>query len=210
MKYYLTLVFVGIYCSMTIFFTLPENYLLIKSDKFEKIFSSVLYQRWSFFAPPPKANDRIYFRFVDSKKRDTISMEILKPLSISRKKQFPFNSDVTVLDYILSNNLTLITDELRDNYSVFKLDNKNKDDYERFFKKHILILQEKKEMRTLLNYGLKILSNSKKNNNIDKVTIIATEELVTKFSERNSKKKKQENIVFKTNFYNLNTKKWEN
>lgn len=215
MKLKITFIYLifSFYWISTIFFTLPENYLQIKAMDYSKVFNTFFFQRWSFFAPPPQSNDRIYYEFKNDK-GEKKTLEILKPLSIKRKNQFIFNSDVSVIDYVLSNSLTSITDYLREDYKKYKFEKcKNITDEsicnEQFINDYSVKLHDLEEIKTLVNYGI---ITGKKNldlNKYSKFKIIATNIEIPKFVNRFSKKKTKENLLFETKLYNIKLSKWE-
>jgi hypothetical protein len=217
MKIKITLIYLifSIYWITTIFFTFPENYLQIKALRYEKVFSIFLYQRWSFFAPPPQTNDRLYFEYITTKK-DTVLLEVLKPLAEKRKKEFLFNSDRSVIDYVLANNIYTLSDYLRENYNAYKFENcspeiKDEDCNVRFLKYYYPQFHNFSELKSLINYGVLIKSESKTKSEIEKLKIIATTVEIPKFNERFNKTHNnyKENMVFETKYYNLKYSKWE-
>ncbi|GAA5041462.1 hypothetical protein GCM10011506_43170 [Marivirga lumbricoides] len=104
------------YWVTTIFFNLPDNYIKLQFIGSEKIFNSSLFQKWSFFAPPPKHNDRLYYSFhsKDSSNTDTIVLEVVKPIIELKRKEAPFNARYEVMDYILNNSMIQLNDFLVD------------------------------------------------------------------------------------------------
>lgn len=203
-----------LYWSLTIFFTFPENFLQIKALRYSKIFNTFFYQKWQFFAPPPQSNDRIYYEYVDVLGKNEV-LEVLEPLSIQRQKEFLLNSNISVVDYLLSNNLTAITDNLRTDYNNFKInkctDIQNEELCNAEFQKEISNRLEKiPEITTFINYGI---IAGKKNLNWKKILkfkITATNIEIAKFNRRFLNLKNKENVLFTTKYYNLKTAKWEN
>jgi hypothetical protein len=217
MRIKITLIYL-VFCTYwlsTIFFTFPENYLQIKAIKYEKIFSLFLYQRWSFFAPPPKTNDRLYFQYISIKK-DTLQLEVLKPLAEKRKQEFLFNSDRSVIDYVLANNIYALSDYLREGYNNYKFEKcgnniSEKDCNSMFLKEFYPKFHEYPELKSLLNYGILISNNNKLIVECEKIKIISTTVNIKKFNERYTKKvNTEENLVFETQYFNIKNNKWEN
>jgi|GEM_PF-1942550 hypothetical protein len=216
MKLKITLIYLVfcLYWFSTIFFTLPENYLQIKAIKYEKIFSVFLYQRWSFFAPPPKTNERLYFEYITIKK-DTVLLEVLKPLSKKRKEEFLLNSDRSVIDYVLASNIYTLSDYLRENYNNYKFEKCNKSISDTlcntmFLKEFYPKFHEYPELKSLLNYGLLIKNKNRSTIDSEKIKLISTNVEVKKFNDRFKVKKEVENIVFQTKYFNIKNNKWEN
>lgn len=216
MKIKTTLIYLifSIYWLVTIFFTFPENYLQIKALKYEQIFSIFLSQRWSFFAPPPQTNDRLYFEYITIKK-DTVLLEVLEPLAKKRKYEFPFNSDRSTIDYVLANNIYSLSDYLRESFNIYKFENcninKSDDDcYTEFLNYYYPKFHEYSELKSLINYGALIKSQSNAKFEIEKLKIIATTIDIPKFNDRfNKHNTKKENKVFESKYYNLKYCKWE-
>lgn len=207
------LIFV-LYWGITVFFTVPENYLQIKSLRYEKLFSTLFYQRWSFFAPPPQANERLYFEFVNSSK-DTIAIEVLKPLNDRRKKEYLFNTDSSVADYVISSSISGITDFLREGleeYKFTKCDSISDElCYKNFIENNKYQIQSLDEVKTLQNYGLLIAEKKIDLRKYDKLKFILTSVEITKFADRYEKNVNNvESKIFETLYFNYKTQKWEN
>lgn len=60
---YLAVFVFTFYWFITLTFVSPKNYITIKLYEEEQFFNTFFFQKWSFFAPPPKHNDRLYFEF---------------------------------------------------------------------------------------------------------------------------------------------------
>ena len=199
------------YWGVTIFFTIPENYLQIKSIEMEKIFSSFFYQKWSFFAPPPKFNDRLYYQFVN--KKDTLLMEVIEPIHNERRKQYLVNNDISIVDYILSNSLNNISDVIREKFGNYKFLNcKDKSEggcFKLFLENFDKDFYSMNEINTLKNYGLSLVKR-KKLDKFEKMKIIYTSIKIPKFSKRNLKSNKEkEQFIFDTKYFDLKSKLWE-
>ncbi|CAM1371292.1 hypothetical protein [Tenacibaculum xiamenense] len=203
-----------VYWGATIFFTLPENYLKIKALKYEKIFSSFFYQRWSFFAPPPKFNDRLYYNFASQK--DTIIMEAMKPIHDKRKSEYLFNNDISVVDYILSNSLNNISDIIREHYNAYKFENcdgkEEAECFKQFMDKFKKDFHKTNEVKTLMNYGKSLAKNRGLDDTFKIKFVYATVDVpaFSKRHEKESEEEKKEQFVFETDYYNLKTESWEN
>jgi len=104
------------YWSATILFILPENYITISLLPYKKAFDTVFFQKWGFFAPPPKYNDRLYYTYFD-KSGNSSTYEVLEPLAKKKSTSSPFNADIELIEYIISNSLNAINGNL---HEVFK------------------------------------------------------------------------------------------
>jgi hypothetical protein len=200
------------YWGITIFFTLPENYLQIKAIRYEKLFSTFLYQRWSFFAPPPQTNDRLYYEFCNEK--DTVSFEVLKPLNDQRRREFLRNANASVIDYVLSGSISGITDGLREEYKLYKFKNCNSNSdtacQKAFMDSFEPKTRQMNHTKTLINYGLVAADKKLNLKKFDKMRFTISTVNIPKFSKRNEENiKLEESQLFQSSYYNYNTKKWE-
>ena len=64
--YAIFIVFI-LYWFFTLIFVSPKNFIKINLYEEEQIFNTFLFQKWGFFAPPPKYNDRLYYKFEKKK-----------------------------------------------------------------------------------------------------------------------------------------------
>jgi hypothetical protein len=111
---YIVLIIGTVYWLSTLCFNVPDNYVSLSLIKQSKEFNSFFYQNWSFFAPPPKANDKAYFIFYSKKDTSNVSFEILQSLNRAKQKKVPFHWNEDILDYIISNAVIGISNELVD------------------------------------------------------------------------------------------------
>ncbi|MEX0274164.1 MAG: hypothetical protein AB3N16_07300 [Flavobacteriaceae bacterium] len=201
------------YWLATIFFTLPENYLQIKSFGQKEIFHSLFYQQWSFFAPPPQTNDRLYYQFLNEA-NDTLLVEVLVPLQTLRQRKFLANNEETIIDNVLSNSITSISDAILDRFNVYQFNSckdKSPDKcYEDFLKDFEEEMYSSGSLKTLRNYG--VITNSKmRDRKHNKFKIIYTRVPIPKFADReNENVELEEEFVFETKYFDLNKKAWIN
>jgi hypothetical protein len=208
MKKIISVLIIGVlavYFIITIIYSFPENYIKIKHKNTFTKFDYYFYQKWGFFAPPPKTNTQLFFTYRNIKnKKELFSIEVLSELYKEKRKK-TFNTFEEILDYQLVGCCTAITSYIHEDFENKKniypdstsqlLLNKAIQDYNKynldfpFFK-------------TLLNYSKIILSKSKyKNlNKIEdlEVKITIVELPITKFSDAMLKSKssiKQEMFV---------------
>jgi hypothetical protein len=194
------IVFYGL---VTILFVSPDNYININLQNYSLGFSTFFYQRWGFFAPPPKSNDRLYYIFTE--KLNPIKrriFEVIKPIVTEKSANAPFNSREDVIDYILSNSIIGIEEE---NNSVSEfLDYKvKKKEIDTITKLKILKknLENSNSYKTIMKYSKYVaLSNNLvfEDYNISfKITKID----IQKFSERNKKIINKEYLTFDSSSY---------
>ncbi|MBO9729508.1 MAG: hypothetical protein J7623_12800 [Chitinophaga sp.] len=120
-----------IFWASNIFFNLPDNPIKIKFSKEEAAFQSVLFQRWSFFAPPPKNNERLYYFF--RSKSDTtqqVVFEVLGPITARKQQTAPFNMLEEKEDYIISGSISEVNDFLFQYTNELKFRHKDKPEAE--------------------------------------------------------------------------------
>ena len=122
----LILFFTLFYISATLFFNLPRNYLKIINSKSEAYFHFFLFQRWNFFAPPPNYNERLYYTFKSNADTNLIVYEVFEPLYKLKSQKAPFNNREDLLDYLLSNSLNSMGEEIYEakEYKFFLIETK--------------------------------------------------------------------------------------
>ncbi len=188
------------YWSITVFFQLPDNPVKVDFMRGNRIFEIFLYQKWSFFAPPPKHDDRLYYIF---KKGDTeISFEVVALLNKAKAVNAPFNGHENALDYIISNQLHAISTSMGDFYA-----DKNKKDIENIELTWIEFYKKNKDghnLKTLLNYAKVVAKANKLDYSEYEICLILTNIDIPKFKDRNDTTlKRQEKITFKTPFVKI-------
>ncbi len=108
------------YWGSTILYCSPNNYIRISHNLYMHFFEIFLYQKWTFFAPPPEHNERLYLTFLskaDSSKTLAV-MEVTTYINQAKQKNAPFNSKEEVVDYIISNSVNDIANNLRKSYNI--------------------------------------------------------------------------------------------
>ena len=102
------LLFVGFYWMSTLLVNLPNCYLKIQTTEYNDKFLEFFRQSWNFFAPPPRANNRLYFSYYNKEGRDTVlayRYEVIESIVKAKQKKRPFNYKEEILDYTLNNAL---------------------------------------------------------------------------------------------------------
>ncbi len=199
----------SLYWVITIFFNLPDNYVKANFLQYEPIFSLLFYQRWSFFAPPPTSDDRLYYFF--KHKTDSLkpihTFEVIEDLGNIRRNKAPFNENETVIDYVLSNSLTSLNEMIRNEYELYKKANCVDGDLscsKKFYDSSWTNFSKVNQVTTLFNYG-KIIAKAQ---NIDlnnyEVKFALGQSFIPKFQDRNIKKSRSQTTTFETPYINLN------
>lgn len=153
---------------------MPENHINLTYYKQGLVFNNLLSQKWSFFAPPPNYNDRIYFIFHSKRDTSLKIFEIIEPLNLAKQKNAPFNGDEDVLDYVLSNSINGLDEginEVQDYFNSEKEDGIIKADslIERIT---VETVQKSFDFQTLKNYSKFV---AKKIKSTQKITIYKLE-----------------------------------
>lgn len=205
------LVFV-FYWLTTFLYVSPSNYVKISLLEEMQTFNTFFFQKWGFFAPPPKFNDRLYYTF-ESKKDSTISytFEVMEPLQKRKSSKAPFNSSENILDYILSSSVHSLSDGLLTvnksiDYQTEISDTiNNKVQLKR--KKGKEYVQTTSSYKTLVGYAKYV---AKKNNIIDlqnfSLVIEVVQLNIPKFADRNNLEAsslKEEGLIFKSDKINF-------
>lgn len=159
---YFILTIFGFYWMCTLLYVSPKNYIKIELLEQEQLFTTFFFQKWGFFAPPPKYNDRLYFRF-ESKKDPTksISFEVIEDLQKRKTRKAPFSSSEDILDYVISGTLHGISDGLYaveqsmqyEEEVIDSLKNSGYSETEKIEKRKAYV-QETSNFKTLKNYAL--------------------------------------------------------
>jgi hypothetical protein len=155
------LVFIN-YWIITIVFTFPENYISISLSKESRLFHTFFFQRWGFFAPPPNYNERLYYTFIDANsKTNSITYEVLEPLNLQNNKNNIFNYESDILDYVLSNSLSNITETINEVNKVYEFENSKKTNSDSLHA-HILsdIVIKSPQFTTIQNYAKLVVSKT--------------------------------------------------
>lgn len=110
--------------AVNIFFVLPDNDLNVRAYKLNQYFDMVFFQRWAFFAPPPKFNERLYLNFFSINNRLIKRFEVLEEIAKSKQAAAPFNKPEEIIDYLVSNSVESIIDNSIQLRSVMEYEKK--------------------------------------------------------------------------------------
>lgn len=106
---------VGVYAFITVLYVTPNNPLRIRFDDQLLVFEKWAYQKWSFFAPPPLYNDRLYFAF-SPRVGEGKTVEVLEGIYARKQQDSPVNIRAQVVDYVISGTARQISDLIREIY----------------------------------------------------------------------------------------------
>jgi hypothetical protein len=193
------LVFI-IYWIITIVFTFPENYISITLSKESRLFHTFFFQRWGFFAPPPNYNERLYYTFVDTNgKSNSITYEVLEPLNLQNNKNNIFNYESDILDYVLSNSLSNITETINEVNKVYEFEKNTKSNSDSAHAQMLSdIVIKSPQFMTIKNYAKYVASKNNISPNFKHVVITLTIIPLPKFYQRLDKILVDEKIIFRS------------
>jgi hypothetical protein len=109
----IVIVVTAFYGLMTLLYNAPSNPLRISFDAKLTTFEKWFFQKWSFFAPPPTENDRLYFAFSPIS-GEGVTIEVLQGVYARKQQDAPFNVRAEVVDYVISGNAAGIRDSIRE------------------------------------------------------------------------------------------------
>lgn len=194
---------------------LPDSSLpIIQNYDLYKKWDGLFYQRWAFFAPPPDYDDRLYYVYTNIKDSTDVTVyEVFENIHKKRKIQYPFDDDLSNLDYILHNVSSPIGDLIREGYDMYKFKgNCELVEKGNCFQKYIDSVRDdyntSPHVVTLVKHA-KIIAELRELTNSRLQIILAAKE-IPRFKDRhNINMLREEYPFFKSNIFNLKTNKWE-
>lgn len=199
----------GMYWLATFFIVLPNNPIKASYKRQVMDFGLLFDQRWSFFAPPPKTNTRLYYTFSDEKDSISKTFEVMKPLLDDKRKKAPFNSRVEIVDYILNGSIIHIYDLVIDQREKLQLQYKDSTKMVIELMARDSVIKRMKDIhafKTLIEYS-KIVSRKnlakEEVNKLGYLKIALTEINIPKFIDRNKESPNREGLVIETTPINL-------
>ena len=165
--------------------------------EYSGLFQIFFYQRWGFFAPPPKSNDRLYYVFINKYDNSKIlTFEVIESLLKDKHLNAPFNAKEDLIDYLLSNSIYALNDEVL-NRREFLLDQKLDDN-----KKRVAINLIKEEIKrtnsfkTLMKYSDYIMQKNNHDKDSYEVSFYITQKRINSFFDRNKGNLSKEDLIF--------------
>ncbi len=164
--YKIILILFCIYWTFTLFFIMPKNPLNLSVQKERDFFQANFFQRWSFFAPPPNYNQRVYFVYKNKLTSKKDIFEVIKPILDKKHSTAPFNFYYQTLDYILASSLINIEGNVRLLQDVlthenFKATNNLKLSDSIVTQKIVSDIEKTTDFKTLAKYAKKIALENK-------------------------------------------------
>ncbi len=193
------------YWLATIFFVAPPNPLNISADNARELFNTHFFQRWSFFAPPPTYNQRVYIVFRNKRTKGKEVFEIIAPIVSAKHQKAPFNEYYQKMDYILASSLINIEGNVKLLHDVFASKSMQSQfrGMDTSIKERIVHdIEKTSDFRTLVKYAGKIARENRIDKNDVSCQIIITKVHIPQFVDRRLKKGKEE-ISFSSHPFKL-------
>jgi hypothetical protein len=217
MRYFTSIIILSVffvYMTITIFINFPEESVVVGENlNSYKFFQKSLYQKWTFFSPPPETNKRVFFEFIieNHDSSGTVhSIELFEKFGEKLKNKYLLNDLTASTDWILFNYTEAITNESKIAYNLYKNSHPCENDscYEEFANLFNTHLQTSIQMNFLTNHA-RVLSKQMNIPINSEFRIKICEESIPRYHERYDK-----NVILKlktvyvSNLLNLNTGKW--
>ena len=149
------LTFFATYWIATFIYVSPNNYLRIKCASLVAKMDVVFYQSWSFFAPPPQYDLKLYYVFSDANNK-SYTLDAITKILEEKKKKAPFNSSEEFLDYVISGSAMYLVDLKSEYIEYYKFTNKDSSENYCYEKSMNRLNNEYKQINsylTLINYA---------------------------------------------------------
>ncbi len=184
-----------VYWIFTLIYVMPANYIRIKAEPVNNLFTHYFSQRWTFFAPPPKHNYRLYYIYETEGKNLTI--EVTKAITETKRKNAPFNTDDEIVDYVIYGCIDGIQKQLATLQKELGDGNLNKNDTE-LNKKIETLIMPRLEYQTLTNYAKSVVLKNQIKCDSCIARFLITAISIPKFSDRHKPTPTAEGILFKS------------
>ncbi|MGQ0828789.1 MAG: hypothetical protein ACT4ON_10380 [Bacteroidota bacterium] len=204
----------AVWWATNVFFTLPDSSLpiVVNKNAFYK-FDTYFYQRWGFFAPPPKSDDRLYYVYINNVDSSINVLEVTKKLVTEKNKMYLTNDKLAIQDYILFNLEVRITDFMRQGYELLenkhKLTNSGLISYKDYLNKIRTDVCKNEPVKIMIKHATLLAKTYKIDLNC-KIQIVLNYKELPRFKDRYKENKNEETNHFKSDYYNFKAKKWEN
>ena len=201
---------------LNFYFSFPKSSLpiLYAHNSYQK-WDNIFFQRWGFFVPPPDFDNRLYYVYSSKKDSSNILIyEVFERLNKRKNQNYLFNDNLINLDYILHNLSSPIGDLLRENFQIYKhkkFCDSIRDEtecYLSFINKSRNEIHKLSQMKTLLKHS-KIIANKQNLTNHRVQIILGAKELPKFYQRYKDSVIREENVFFSSDYYNLNSSKWE-
>jgi hypothetical protein len=196
-----------IYWLITFLFTMPENYFRISFNSGDSFFQHAMFQQWSFFAPPPQSDDRLYYVIRNKETKKVIqTLEALEYVMMQKQKNAPFNQEETIIDYVISNSVNSLTESYRQQMEFLTYSIPDSSDVYRAIKSLDLVIESRdNDFQTLVNYGTLLLKKNKIEFHNSEFKIMVMQKPIIKFKDRlmQNSSNKEEVLVFESPYISV-------
>jgi len=127
-------VFFVFYWLVTVLYNLPSNPIKIKISNLLYDFELVFAQKWSFFAPPPQSNNKLYYSFFNEDKELIDSFEVLEIIFKEKKDKLPFNIKEEITDYVISGSVNQLFNVIIHTRDKLKFEDNNQKNIQEYDK----------------------------------------------------------------------------
>jgi hypothetical protein len=185
------------YWSITFFFTLPDNQLNLSYPEEAQLFKLVLFQKWGFFAPPPKHNHRVYLTFLDNGVKIK-TFEIIEPIIDKKQQEAPFNWKENTIDYVINNSVASIQNIIVNANQIYnyELTENNKELELPALTRQMV--QQSTPFKTLFNYSKVIAQRNGIDLQNHDLVLMITSKAIPKFHKRLTSDTQAEELLFQS------------
>ena len=190
------------YWVATLIYVLPNNYLRIQADALISLMDVVIYQKWSFFAPPPQYDLRLYYVFKNAN-GNIYTFEVISNIVSEKKRKAPFNTSEEFLDYVISGASNHVVDLKSEYMEYAKFLNKDSSDvfcYNYATNKINEEFANINAVKTIRNYSEFVINKNLLKKDITSMKFIVTGLALPKFSDRFNLKR-EETKYFESHFF---------
>ena len=195
--------FFSFYWASTFLYCSPNNFVRIELNSYINLFGSLFYQRWTFFTPPPKADEKLYFLFINKASNEkNFACEVFHIIRKKKRANPVFNTESEALDGIITSSAYALNNYMADKMTVLRKEYPDSSDS--FFQKEINALFIKAELRTtyfktLHNYAVEIVKRYNLNTKDYTLKIRMVTVEIPPFKDRFNKQfKPKKKIAFET------------
>lgn len=197
-----------LYWTVTFLFTMPENYFRINFYQADALFHGALFQRWTFFAPPPQHNDRLYYVVRDEQtKKVTYTLEAIGYITKQKQEHAPFNQEQTVLDYVISNSVNGIREVYREEMEMIRFSRPDSSESFILTEARDEVLKSESalpDFNTLVNYGKLLCKKNNISSDHAEFKFMIAQKPIQRFKDRlDPTTEGKETVVFETPYMSL-------
>lgn len=189
----------AIYWFLTLLYVTPNNPIRIDFDTELLTFGSLFYQRWSFFAPPPRYNIGLYYTFTDKADPSLVRVfDVSSPILNSKKRTLPYNEGAELVDYMIFGSVDSLSQSIRSALRLNKYQGLPRTDEEII--REILSFETSVHPSVVLlkRYGEIVAAKNGIEFEDHYLTVTATKNPLPRFSKRNSPDRPEPELLFRS------------